>query len=51
MIIITMQESAYSAMMVLNQQGLGSGDHANTQFFTQLQASMDKRRKKAIEEM
>jgi hypothetical protein len=51
MIIITMPESAYSAMMVLKQQGLGSGDQANNRVFTQLQASMDKRRKKAVEEM
>jgi hypothetical protein len=51
MIIITMPESVYSAMMVLKQQGLGSGDQANNRFFTQLQASVDKRRKKAIEEM
>jgi hypothetical protein len=50
-IIISMPKSAYSAMMVLKQQGLGSGDQATTQLFTQLQASMDKRRKKAIEEM
>jgi hypothetical protein len=51
MIIITMPESAYSAMMVLKQKVLGSGDQANNRFFTQLQASMDKRRKKAVEEM
>jgi hypothetical protein len=51
MIIITMPESAYSAMLVLKQHGLGSGDHANNRFFTQLQASMDKRRKRAVEEM
>jgi hypothetical protein len=51
MIIITMPESAYSAMLVLKQQGLGSGDQVNNRFFTQLQASMDKRRKKAAEEM
>jgi hypothetical protein len=51
MIIITMPESAYSAMLVLKQQGLGSGDQANNQFFTQLQASMYKRRNKAVEEM
>jgi hypothetical protein len=50
-IIITMHESVYSAMLVLQQHGLGSGDQANNRFFTQLQASMDKRRKKAADEM
>jgi hypothetical protein len=51
MIIVTMPKSAYSAMLVLQQQGIESGDQANNRFFTQLQASMDKRRKKASEEM
>jgi hypothetical protein len=51
MIIITMPESAYSAMMVLKQQGLGAGDKSNNRSFTQLWASMDKRIKKAVEDM
>jgi hypothetical protein len=50
-IIITMPGYVYSAMLVLKQQGLGYGDQANNRFFTQLQASMDKIRKKAVEEM
>jgi hypothetical protein len=51
MIIITMPESAYSAIVVLNHQGLGSGDQSKNQVFTQRQSSMEKRRKKAVEEM
>jgi hypothetical protein len=50
-IITNMPEYAYSAMLALNQQGLGSGDQSNNRLFTQLQASMDKRRKKAVEDM
>jgi hypothetical protein len=51
MIIVTIPEYAYSAMLVLQQRGLESRDQANNRFFTQLQASMYKIIKKAVEEM
>jgi hypothetical protein len=50
-IIITMQTGIYNANEVFQKQGLGYGDQSNNRFYTNMQATMENRRKQAIQEI